>query len=820
MTEDYSPSPFSDPAESTPADRPILTDGGFGAQTSYDWQDIFPFGAPYPNQEDGIKKIINNAQQNGYTVIEGACGTGKTLMALTAGIKLVRDSDTDYSRVVALTSVKQQMAAFEEDLKTINEAARDGTLPINPVEGVSLVGKADVCPYSQAGAFDTGEVYERCNPLRETTRDLVHGNREGGSPTRTKSNPVAAAMGLVSHAKQETNDPAVVDGAAGPFSERPNETAGNSYCPYYAQYLGDDIADEDSIPTSNRLLTRDRLVREAVEYGTCPHTTMRDAMYDAEVVIGNYQHGFAPQTIDTFSEPLVDEDTFLIIDEAHMLIEEVREQLSTSTTHTTFVEAADECRQVLNWLSHGSDGSHSIAQNILEKSDITRNDITEFQDFVSGVADVISNKVKAKLANEFPDESAPYFDIYDTEIPLRPPKEPQTDDITRWGNKEGYNKEFWKKAQTVGEVIADIKGTVKREVEGKTGNGTKYAESAGKLITEWHHADNTQHFREIRIVDRGTLNDEFRGWKQTLKAEIWINNCIPASELANQLDKYGGGVLMSATLAPLDVYIGNTGLHYLTERPVEQGVYGLNFPRENRESLAVDLPAFTWKNRHDPFDPPDEDDDEYDLDRITEVRKQYLEAMADICQTTPGNVLICLPSYKEARWAEQELASKTEKEILCDESSSNEDTKDLKQEFFDGSPKVLLTSLRGTLTEGVDYSGDRLAAAAVVGVPIVSLAGDRTQALLAAYEDEFGDQVGFRYAFAVPAVRKARQALGRVIRGSDDVGVRVLLDERYTTTSSTRNKVRSIFPDKVAAEYQSIYPNALAEKLETFWGPR
>jgi len=44
----------------------------------------------------------------------------------------------------------------------------------------------------------------------------------------------------------------------------------------------------------------------------------------------------------------------------------------------------------------------------------------------------------------------------------------------------------------------------------------------------------------------------------------------------------------------------------------------------------------------------------------------------------------------------------------------------------------------GTLTEGVDYSGDRLAAAVVCGVPIVNTSSPRTKAVRRAYDDEFG----------------------------------------------------------------------------------
>lgn len=86
--------------------------------------------------------------------------------------------------------------------------------------------------------------------------------------------------------------------------------------------------------------------------------------------------------------------------------------------------------------------------------------------------------------------------------------------------------------------------------------------------------------------------------------------------------------------------------------------------------------------------------------------------------------------------------------------------------------------MRGTLTEGVDFKCDHLDAVIVYGVPIRSLSGDLPDTIELAYEQAFGKRNGFEYAFTVPAVRKARQAIGCVIRSTDDLGVRILSDER------------------------------------------
>ncbi|ELY50345.1 helicase c2 [Natronorubrum bangense JCM 10635] len=60
-----------------------------------DWRSIFGHAEPYDEQVDGIETTIDTARDDGYTVVEGACGTGKTMIALTAGIDLVRDPETD-----------------------------------------------------------------------------------------------------------------------------------------------------------------------------------------------------------------------------------------------------------------------------------------------------------------------------------------------------------------------------------------------------------------------------------------------------------------------------------------------------------------------------------------------------------------------------------------------------------------------------------------------------------------------------------------------------------------------------------------------------
>ena len=94
--------------------------------------------------------------------------------------------------------------------------------------------------------------------------------------------------------------------------------------------------------------------------------------------------------------------------------------------------------------------------------------------------------------------------------------------------------------------------------------------------------------------------------------------------------------------------------------------------------------------------------------------------------------------------------------------------------------------------------------------------GSETQkAKKRAYINRFGGRNGFGYAFVVPAVRKARQALGRVIRSPDDIGVRLLIDARYSTQNG--NQTSEYLSEHERDEFEVTSPGDLKGELQTFW---
>jgi DNA excision repair protein ERCC-2 len=787
-----------------------------GRSRDVTWQSVFGHDEPYPEQADGIDAAVEVADDGGFLVVEGACGTGKTMLALTAGIDRVRDPDSAYERVVVLTSVKQQLRQFEADLRTINTSLPDDWAPVS---GLTLVGKADVCPYSREGiaGIDTDTVYDRCEGLRERTRNLVG---DGGDTTASAlaSEARAAQTGLLDSGTDDGPDYLETAGEPTPYLPATADHEDIEYCPFYATFL-DDVPDDgdpiEAVPfdiTDRGHIGTEELVGLSAGYGTCPHSVMGAVLPHVEVVLGNYYHAFDPQTVGSFTGALVDDSTFVVCDEAHMLEPRVRELVSDGVGDATLRDAESELTRVIQPIEFDDrettgdadpgSADADLVRGELEAADVTLRELKEVREFVGALRDEIDRRVRAHLDRTKPDWRARLDDLDDDEIPLRDPEAPGCDELTEWADDAGHGEGAWLRAEAVGAVVARILNEAENE------DVQRAAPAAGRTLANWARADHTANFREIELERTGDETGPSGSWRRAYNARLALHNCVPGEAIAETLGAFGGGVLMSATIEPMDVFREVTGLDALADdgRPVEERTYGLSFPESNRASFAVDAPKFTYENRGAPGE-------------SNSTRRAYVDAVCAVA-ASPGNVLVGMPNYAEAAWMAESLTDRLDRPVLLDESSDDDATEALKAEFFGGDRKVLVTSLRGTLTEGVDYRGDRLAAAVVCGVPIIDTSSPRTKAVKTAYDRRFGSdgtggRSGFETALTVPAVRKARQAIGRVIRGPEEVGIRAFVDARYARESW--DSVRGYLPPAERAEFDPVSADMLSYGVEQFW---
>lgn len=952
------------------------------------WEHLFPYETPYDNQQDGIETAIETAAENGYTVIEGACGTGKTLLSLTAGLSLVEAGEFD--RVLVLTSVKQQLTQFETDLRAINENAPAS----RTFDAVTLVGKDDVCAYSSHEAATSGaisvdieeladSVQQGCQALRENTTGLVSGQagdwREtvedaldeledaGYTPdditadTTVDELPVAfedvevpltaeefvdlaalpaddrqlrldqleeqrwrpvAAGKLADDARAGADDDRVEFGdVTTPFQATVPDADGLSYCPFYAQHIGnadgqpfefgDDPIDSRVVdPGTVSKVTADEETANSVIQkpgntpGACPHAAMFNAALNADVVVGNYYHLFAEQPREVLADAgLLSDDTFIIIDEAHNLEERVRELQKTSVAIDRVDEARDLLAAFLEELA-GSEAEHVdpdedtddavgyrlpgteedeedtfITRRSLESALSCYEDLVDWLDDEAEAAVTAENEhwktVARGAGNEPFDGPYPSLGMDDTEVPVDDPEAPGdpagypdvfapervecmhaaawvinhavecVEEIAAYRDEDSANADRLDEAEYGADLLQDDAGATAAERPTVSEDDLYQVEQAfldvvndvfldgsgqrtevgvfgslEELFREWYAGDDAEHYRELTLERTWREQYSHDDWRRIYQASLTVNDCLPTEAIRDHLAGLGGGVVMSATLAPLDVFTEVTGLDQLEEqtgRPVETRSYPLPFDERRRGSWIVEADWFVRSNRGDT---PTRENTEL---RTNKTRREYADIIESVVHRSCGNTLICMPSYEEAEWAcEVVRRSGCDKPVLLDQSSTNDKTSRLKEKFFTGEEKVLVTSALGTLTEGVDYHGDRLGSVLVCGVPLQQLT-PKQKAVAKAYEARFGtdgvspssiwESTGGQYAMTIPAVRKARQAIGRVIRGEDDLGVRILADERYAQSS----KCNRYLGESEREEFRAITADSLPTSLDLFW---
>jgi DNA excision repair protein ERCC-2 len=600
--------------------------------------------------------------------------------------------------------------------------------------------------------------YEECQVLRDATFELVEAERDHQQLERRQAELLDASRDGEDGAAKARG--ALMDELDRVESDLEDLQERNT-CEYYYENL---TRDTDGFYEwlFEDVRTPDEIYEFAHDRGLCGYELLKDGIDDVDLVVCNYHHLLDPMIREQFFRWLDrdPDDVIAVFDEAHNVESAARDHATRTLTERTLGSALDELEGL-------TDARAEAAENVLSA-------------FHRALVDVYEERLGVGRQEDIGEEWE------DLAIDSEDGRDDLTVAFLQRYSGAGYDADL-EQAIAVGKDLDEQYEEAYRSGESDVRKECQTLEAA-RFLSRWMEDGNATDQYPVVSVRRDRATETVYG-----RAELYT--CIPRPVTRELFEEVHASILMSATLRPFDVTEDVLGL----SDPATMA-YGLTFPEERRRTFAVDTPPLFASERDDPS-----------------VQKTVANALAQAIEYTPGNVLVFFPSYAEAERYEERLPGDVQ--TYLDEPG--ERAEDLREAFVAGDDSALLTSLWGTLAEGVSFDGDDALTVVVVGVPYPYL-DDRKAAVQDAYDATFANRsdAGWRYAVEIPTVRKTRQALGRVIRSPEEIGVRILLDRRYTKSARQElgdYSVHDTFPAEERAELVDVASEKLKFALLNFF---
>ena len=266
-----------------------------------------------------------------------------------------------------------------------------------------------------------------------------------------------------------------------------------------------------------------------------------------------------------------------------------------------------------------------------------------------------------------------------------------------------------------------------------------YIASLGKFLMMWNMQDEEM---SVCLVVGGE-NPKFQGY------------CLDPYPAAEPLRVCQSSIHLSGTLSPLDEYGFELGLESAVKK-----VFRSPFPKENLKVLYVDDVSTKY------------DDMNKDLEIFERIKRYIL----DIVNGTERNTAVFFPSYSLMQRTISDISSFLERKLFVERKGMPQaELMEEVSEFRMSGGGVLFAVTGGRISEGLDFPDKDLEVAILVGIPYPKPTA-RQEALRRYCDMRFGD--GWGHSSRIPATRKMRQSIGRLIRSEKDRGVAVILDRR------------------------------------------
>jgi DNA excision repair protein ERCC-2 len=263
----------------------------------------------------------------------------------------------------------------------------------------------------------------------------------------------------------------------------------------------------------------------------------------------------------------------------------------------------------------------------------------------------------------------------------------------------------------------------------------------------------------------------------------------PSRQLAKRIEGFHSVIAMSATLEPVEFYRQMLGFD--PERTDDVRLPS-PFPKKNRKILVVPRVSTTFRYRS------------ANTGKIAEI-------IATTAAARPGNYMALFPSYEFMRTVAEELRQP----VIVQQPSMTEPQR---QEVLDAlktnrPPKLVLAVQGGLFAEGVDFAGEMLSGVIVVSPALPQVSFER-ELMREYYEARYGK--GFEFAYLYPGMNRVIQSVGRLIRSETDIGVAVLVCQRFA-----QPQYSTLFPpDWSNGQANGLVCRDLESELRQFWGGR
>lgn len=273
-------------------------------------------------------------------------------------------------------------------------------------------------------------------------------------------------------------------------------------------------------------------------------------------------------------------------------------------------------------------------------------------------------------------------------------------------------------------------------------------------------------------------------------AAVKITCCDASEMLKDAYDEYANVVGFSATLKPFEFYSRLSGLH---EKDLKTAEFVSPFPKENRKILVIPQISSKYSERERNY-------------------PKIADAIAKIIALKKGNYFAFFPSFEFANRVRQNFFSPDGYTLIMQERGLRRDQVDeVIDRLKDPSGAHIIFAVQGgVFSEGVDYPGHMAIGAFVVGPPLPMFDLEREK--MREYYD-LNYSAGFDYAYTYPAMAKAVQAAGRVIRSESDQGLIVLMDNRFVHSSYTKSMPQDWFQE----DPREMTSDSILKDVAEFW---